>query len=139
MVSDPALRPGVWRRRLVALLGALAACQDPTGHVYTAQLFERDRGCLDPSTAVDVIDGAGAATLCGPVCLLQASPDGGVATYVSPLCPPYPQGFDGSGHDPSCAAALAAFGRGDVCQADGGSTHPLADAGLDGSADATPE
>ena len=112
---------------LAAVLPSAGGCNDPAQHVYMAQLFEADRMCLDTYSALDVSPGGGGDTWCAPVCLV-----GGGAIYVSSVCPPYPSTYDTSGTDPGCAAALAAFTRGDECLDDGGSSNPpMSDASTD--------
>lgn len=126
------------RRRLFALglvsFATIAvyalACGDPS-HVYEGRLFVERRGCLGTTASVDVVEGDPAGD-CGPTCLAQPHNDGGRSIYVSRMCGPFPFGFDPSGSDPACPAALAALERNDTCLVDGGSTHPLpppADAG----------
>jgi len=90
---------------LVALGATAVGCDDPEEHIYTAELFEPASNCLDPYSALDIIAGGdGGQATCAPVCLV-----GGNATYVSTVCPPYPEGYDTSGTDPSCALALADY------------------------------
>ena len=124
------------RRVLVstlAPLGLLAlhgACGDPS-HVYEGRLFVEERHCLGTKSSVDVVDGERPGS-CGPTCLAQPTADRGRAIYVGTMCGPYPYGFETSGADPRCPAALAALERNDTCLIDGGSTRPaLPDAGSD--------
>lgn len=119
----------------IAVLAPIAAitcmlhatsCKDDGTHVYLGQLYVEHRGCLGTTSSVDVISGGDPGT-CAPICLVQKRGDGGQATYVATMCPPYPSGveFDTSGTDPSCPGALAALSRKDTCLSDGGSTHPV--------------
>ncbi len=110
-----------------------AACKGDGTYVFLGRLYLPARGCVATTSSVDVIDGEDPGT-CAPVCLAQPRPDGGPAIYVSSMCAPYPFGFEVSGADPSCPAALAALGRDDTCISDGGSSHPLP--ALDAGADA---
>jgi hypothetical protein len=99
----------------------LAACDEPNVHIFSGQQFEAQGECLEPSTALDVIGGAGATLTCSPVCLTQSG-----QVYVSTQCPPYPPQFAvetqnslGDASDP-CAAALSAYTAGTMCGDDGG-------------------
>ncbi|MBX3204635.1 MAG: hypothetical protein KF764_06170 [Labilithrix sp.] len=128
-------------RRLFVLAAALAmlvayaiACGDPS-HIFEGRLYVERRSCLGTTASVDVVEGAGGGN-CGPTCLTQPHTDGGRAVYVATMCAPYPFGFDASGSDFACPAALAALERGDTCLLDGGSANPApaeepADAGGD--------
>jgi hypothetical protein len=111
---------------LLASLGILVAmaCGDPS-HVYAGRRFVDDRGCIDPTTSLDVVTGDVPKQACAPTCLTQPHPDGGRTVYVSTMCAPYPFGFDATGADPVCASALAASARNDTCLEDGGSLAPL--------------
>jgi hypothetical protein len=114
-------------RLLVATiaLGAIvahAACGD-SSHVFEGRLFVEERGCLGTTSSLDTVSGEGPGQ-CPATCLAQPLRDGGRAIYVATMCAPYPFGFDTSGTDPACPAALAAFGRNDTCLLDGGSANP---------------
>ncbi len=120
------------RRRIVLVLGAVAsamlaahlvACGNPS-HVFEARLFVEQRQCLGTKASVDVVDGEPPSSPCAPTCLVQPQSDGGRAIYVSTMCGPYPFGFDASGSDPACPAALDALARKDTCFVDGGSSSP---------------
>lgn len=128
---------------LAAAVKIAAGCGEQDSHPYVAELYEPGGDCLDPSTGIDVVEGASAASDCTPVCLYgtpdiigldDGGPEGG-QTYVSTMCPPYPALFDTSGQGPYCAQALAALTRDDVCLDDGGTTNP-ADAAADAPVDA---
>jgi len=106
---------------LLALLFAAAACDGATSHVYGGDKLDT-KGCLDPYSAIDVIDGPSTGQSCAPVCIVDPS---GPFTYASTDCAPYPVGFDQSGTAASCATALAALARKDFCLVDGGSSNPL--------------
>jgi hypothetical protein len=114
-----------------ALVVHVSACDGGT-HVYVGHVFEPARGCVEPgAAAIDVVSGDPPGE-CAPVCVLQALSDGGREVFVSKQCGPYPAQADVSGADPVCPRALAALARGDTCEADGGSAHPLpADAGAE--------
>jgi hypothetical protein len=120
------VRMFAWSGGMVALAWA---CTPARSHLFIADLYESAMGCLDPGTAVDVADGPPNDLTCDAACAIQPQ-EGGI--YVTSQCPPYPLGWDMSGTDPSCPAALMAHGRGDFC-VDGGSTNPL-DAAGDGAA-----
>lgn len=112
----------------IAGLGAcvehVLACKGDGTHVYVARQFVETRDCVASPSSVDVVAGDDPGT-CEPVCLIQPRADGGRAVYVSGMCPPLPEpDFDATGRDPICAQALAAFGRGDTCLGDGGTTNP---------------
>lgn len=118
----------------VAIVCIVHVSCEAASHIYTGRLFVEARDCLGTEASVDVVSGDSAGT-CDPVCLVRANDpnaDGGRSVYVSTMCQPYPPGFDTSGNDPACARALDALRRDDTCVADGGSTHPPADAGADG-------
>jgi hypothetical protein len=117
---------------LLAPAGAYVACGDGS-HVYDAQLFVQDRGCLGTASSIDVVEGDAPSHACDPVCITQPEADGGREVYVGTTCAPYPPyPFDAAGTDPLCPVALAALARADVCFIDGGSEHPLPrDAGSD--------
>src|SRR5690606_21990228 len=112
---------------VAAVVVASSACGEPS-HVYLGRLYRVDRDCVATVSSVDVVDGEEPGT-CGPVCLIQTTFDAERVVYVSTMCAPYPFGFDATGEDPACAAALAAFARDDTCLADGASTNPAPDAG----------
>jgi hypothetical protein len=111
-----------------SLVSAVACDSGPQSHVYVAMLYEPARDCLDPSTTLAVIGTGDGSLLCAPTCLYEPSPPavGGVKTWVSTMCGPYPSFVDTDGTDPSCAPALRAYVNGAVC---GGAT----DAGDDAS------
>ncbi len=113
------------RHGLVLLPAAVLvaiACGDPS-HLYVGRPYDEQRGCLESTAALDVVEGEAPKT-CAPVCLVQVPADGGRRIYVSSMCAPYPFGVDVSGSDPACAAALAAQARRDHCLEDGGSSAP---------------
>ena len=103
------------------LLGAVlwlapsSGCNDPTSHVYVAQLYEPDACCLEASSELDVISTGAASLSCAPACLVEPPP--GSRVYVSTMCGPYPAAFDVSGTDPRCALALTAEAAGTGCTA----------------------
>ncbi len=106
----------------VAVVGLAAACHDePEVHIYSGQLFEGQRRCLEPSpTALDILSGPGAPA-CAAACLVESA-----LVYVSSECPPYPPGFAVEMQDAAvdaadpCAAALHAFRAGIACDGGGG-------------------
>lgn len=121
----------------LATLGAVActlhlsACKDDGTHVYQGRLYVEARNCLGTTSSIDVVSGDVPGE-CSPICVRQSLAEGGRAIYVATMCPPYPgPGFDTAGTDPACTPALAALARGDTCLSDGGSTHPVPDAGGD--------
>lgn len=128
---------------LVALV-ALAACEAQVGtYVYRGRKYDPEKQCLEATKSLDVVDSTQEPALCLAVCLVQNAYDGGRATYVSTTCPPYPYGFDTSGKDPSCAAALRAADQKSGClppPPDGGPDAApdasLADASNDAASDA---
>lgn len=115
----------------------LSGCSEDGTHIYTGRLYLEGRDCLGTPSSVDVVDGNDPGT-CAPTCLVQRRAEGGRVIYVSTMCAPYPFGFDATGSDPKCGAALASFARDDTCFSDGGSSAPIADAGPD-AADAAPK
>jgi hypothetical protein len=136
-VGEPAARRPIRRVGAVALAAALPiacilhapACKNDGTHVYVGQLYVEARHCLGTGSAVDVVTGDDPGQ-CAPICIHQNRSVGGHAIYVATMCPPYPgPDFDTSGTDPLCTPALAALARGDTCFSDGGSSHPLVDAG----------
>jgi hypothetical protein len=122
------------RRRHTAGVVVLlfAACSDNASHVLAGQEYLEARDCMGPKTAIDVASGPDPGT-CAPTCILQPN-DAGTLAFITTTCPPYSPEFDTTGKDPRCQKALAALGRDDECDSDGGSTHPL-DAGLDAAKD----
>ncbi len=96
-------------------------CNDETVHIYSAQLFNPDGGCVESPVAIDSING-GTTSDCSPVCLVT-SVDGQAFIYVSNECPPAPAGYtveargDVGGASDPCGAALTAFA---AFAADGG-------------------
>ena len=114
-----------------ASLMCAAACDDgPQSHAYVAMLYEPAAACLDPSTTLALIGTGDGSLLCAPTCLYEPSPPavGGVKTWVSTMCGPYPANLNTDGTDPSCAAALVAYASGSLCGA------ATTDAGGDGPA-----
>lgn|GEM_PF-1326601 len=111
---------------------APAACDDVRAHIYAARLYEPDRGCLDPPSSIDVVDGDDPGLGCALTCLASVPVDAGdpAMIYVSTMCPPYPTFYDVSGASPDCVRALAAAKDSVLCSADGGTRAP-ADAGAD--------
>ena len=105
-------------RSIAAPVALVVACGGGT-YVYAGKRYLEDRLCLDGQTSLDVLEGEAPGS-CPPVCLVQASLDGGRAIYVATTCAPYPPGFDKSGSDPSCPSALAAAARANGCLEDGG-------------------
>ncbi len=70
---------------LLALTLCVApACDDTPRRIYSAQLYEQAKDCLDDYTPLDIVKGGTRRSGCDPVCLA-----GGGATYVSTVCPPY--------------------------------------------------
>ncbi len=114
------------RRAARSVLLAALSC-DGGAHVYQGRLFLEERQCLGTTSSLDVVSGEPTGD-CGPRCLVQPGRDGGRAIYVATMCPPLPYGFDASGSDPACPAALAALARGDTCFVDGGSSQPASNA-----------
>jgi hypothetical protein len=93
-----------------------AACNNPTSHVYVAQLYEAASCCLDPNTELDIIPTGAAGLTCAPTCLATMPPhDGTPQIYVSTMCGPYPNNFDTSGTNAECVGALAAFAASSSC------------------------
>ncbi len=115
----------------LAILIAVAC--GSTSHIYPARRFDRARGCVDPISSLDVVDGTEPGGLCALVCLVATTGDGGDrAIFVGTECEPYPPFFDVSGSDPDCVRAMDAFTAGPSCLADGGvSEGGPADTGAD--------
>jgi hypothetical protein len=122
----------IWPAALASSFALLVACSDEErSHVYGGRQYEPARGCLDGTTAIDVVEGPLPAAPCDPRCLVARPDDAGVrAIYVSTMCAPLPPAYDATGTAPECPAAVAAYVRNDTCLEDGGTTHPL-DAGVD--------
>lgn len=115
-------------------LALLGACSDAKTHVFSAQLYEQARGCLDDYAAIDVVEGGDGSARCAPACFV-----GGGAYYVSTMCAPFPAALApadlDAAADPTCVAALAAAAAGKSCSApvDAGDGRDAAgDAGDDG-------
>ena len=118
-------------RRAALLVVLLASCKNNASHIYVGEKYEPGRDCVDGPTAVDVVEGDLNDAPCAAICLVSPPQEAGDRPiYVSKQCPPLPQGFDVSGANAECPAAIAAYTRTDICQDDGGSIHPL-DAGSD--------
>ena len=127
---------------VLACAAAIApvACDDVRGHIYAGRRYDPDRGCLEPPSSIDIVDGDDPGLGCARTCIEGLPGDGGEppAVYVSTMCPPYPTLFDVTGKSLECAAALAAAASNALCGADAGSSK-LADAGPDAPpADAQP-
>jgi hypothetical protein len=125
MSASSSLRNSV----LIGIGIGIVACDDPVSHVYRGHLYLEQRGCVATESTIDIVSGADPGS-CPPVCLVARSADAR-SVYVGTSCPPFPPDYDSTGKDPACAPAIAAFQRDDECNADGGSTHPIADAGTD--------
>jgi hypothetical protein len=118
-------------RRVLALgvlssLGAIAfapACDEPRSHIFIGRVYDPLHGCVDPSEAIDVVDGTGPDPgPCPVVCIIDQ--EGDVA--ITGMCPPYPgedtveqQGVDG-GLDSVCTLAMAIYNCNVTCDADAG-------------------
>jgi hypothetical protein len=113
-----------------------AACNDTVlSHVFPGRSFEPDRDCLEPGSAVDVVDGPDPGAACTPACYAAAPDEAGtIEVFVSSECAPVPKGLALASDAGDCPRALAALTRGDDCLDEGGSTHPL-EAGDDASAE----
>jgi hypothetical protein len=120
------------RWRLVLLfLAAIVACKGTVSHIYLGERWDPSRDCLDPSSAVDVVEGSAPTGSCAPLCIVAPATSTGDRTiYTSTMCPPFPPSFDTTSTFPGCDRALAALARKDVCLSDGGSTSPT-DSGRD--------
>jgi len=120
-----------------SVLVLLLAC-DASGaaYLYSGNLWEPPRGCIDPTSIIDVAEGTDPGAGCAAKCL--AASDGGLPVYVTTMCGSPPIVANVSGSNPACAPALAAFARGDFCLDGGGSANPL-DAQNDVSSDAVSE
>ncbi len=104
---------------LAALLLVMAC--GTTSHIFPGRRFDRTRGCLDPFSSIDVLDGTNPGSLCMASCLVGRATDGGEPViYVSSECAPFPPFYDLSAADPDCARAVAAYTQGPACLADGG-------------------
>lgn len=120
---------------LPAAAAAAGACNSADSHLYLGRRYDEARGCLESSSALDVVSGESASETCPASCLV-GSADGGRTVYVSTMCEQYPVGFDRSGSDAVCAQAFRAAAQHDDCLPDGGSTHPTPpDAGAADAAD----
>jgi hypothetical protein len=57
-----------------AVTAEAAACDDPSQHVYSGQLFDPQAECVEgSSTELDVIGGAATGDTCAPACLVSSS------------------------------------------------------------------
>ena len=89
----------------------LGACSESGPRIYTAQLYRR-AGCLEPYAPLGLVQSSELDARCEPACLLL---DGEL--YVSSVCSPYPtRASVAPAGSAGCAAALAAFARGAVCE-----------------------
>ena len=108
-------------KRLV-LVFLLACDASGAAYLYSGNLWEPQRACVDMTSIIDVAEGTDPGSGCGAKCL--AANDGGLPVYITTMCGPPPIVADVSGSNPACAPALAAFARGDFCLDGGGSTNP---------------
>ena len=119
-------------------LVVVAACDNQAGtYVYRGRRYNPEKMCLEDRRALDVVDSNREPALCLPICLVQTAYDGGLGVYVSSTCPPYPYGFDTTGREPTCVAALRAARQANGCLSplpDGG-PDAAPDSGADASAD----
>jgi len=114
---------------VVAATAVVASCDSQNDHIFSAQQYEPATGCLDPSTGIDVISGAATGDNCDPVCL-SITQNGQSYTYLSTVCPPYPNAYTTEAADAATDAAdpcVAAF-----IAADAGGCIPSACGGDDG-------
>jgi hypothetical protein len=95
-----------WTIVLPAVL-AVASCDEPGVHILTALPYEPAGACLEPSTAVDVVNGPATGDNCNPACLEITSGDA-MSVYVTTVCPPFPGDYTVEAED-------AATGAGDPC------------------------
>lgn len=123
---------------VAALVAAAGACDDnPQSHVYLAAPYHAAADCFGPSAPLGQVPTPDGALDCAPTCLVLVAPGEPANAYVSTMCCPYPAGYDTSGTDPVCPAALAAWPAEQTAAAGGWSScvSPV-DAGADGGADA---
>ena len=113
---------------LAVLAVGSASCEEYGQRVYTARLYRVGARCLEPSTAIGVVQ-AGELKL-HLECAQCLSFEGEL--YVSAVCSPPPARVETlASIVPACARALAALDAGTTCGA--------SDAGVDGGLDAGPD
>ena len=143
---------GVVVAGVVGMLVGASCSDEARAHGFVARQYVATQNCVDPSTIIDVVVGAGPdGPACPPVCIKDTSGD----VFVSGMCPPYPQfdtieSLDG-GFDPTCAHALGVYNCNYTCDDAGGDASPPVadaacltlggqiDAGVDASADGAKE
>jgi hypothetical protein len=94
-----------WRTAIaLAWLGASggSGCEEFGPHVYTAQRYRPDLGCLETYAPLGLVEAKDLGASCAPVCLSRDE-----ELFVSTICPPYPATVEASDSE-ACAAALAA-------------------------------
>jgi len=92
-------------------LALIGSCSESGPRIYTARLYRSGAGCLEPFTALGLVQSRELGAECDPVCLRL---DGGL--FVSPVCPPYPARASVEAPDGAeCVAAREAFSRGAPC------------------------
>jgi hypothetical protein len=94
---------------------ALAACEERQAHLFYAQRYDPEQGCLGPAEAVEVLDGPDPGPCGGPRCFRTPAGDVLVTTGACDAPPDY---VDGTGDAPgsTCAAALEALETGARCE-----------------------
>ena len=98
---------------LAALL-TLTACEDRPVHAFVAARYDPVRDCLEPSAAVDVLEGPDPGASCEARC--WQSPSGEV--YVTTAACAAPPDFADRSADPEgspCFLALDAHARSEAC------------------------
>jgi hypothetical protein len=106
------------------ILGAAAAVpsacsSEARSHPYLARAWDEGRGCLEAVQSIDVVPGEAPRERCEPVCLERQDVDGGIARFVSTMCPPLPPSF-AIGEGDACARAKDALRAQETCARDGG-------------------
>ena len=120
-----------------SVAGALwIACATTDLHLLIGGLYNPALDCVDPGTAIDVLNGASVDASCEAACILPPVDSG---LYVTGQCAPFPSDDIVIRDSAVCTKALAAIRRSDLCL-EGGPSNPLPDGGTKSvTVDATTE
>ncbi|MBX3231716.1 MAG: hypothetical protein KIT84_23180 [Labilithrix sp.] len=78
-----------------------AACNEVQTYVFVARRYDAEAGCLESYTSIDLINGSGAGSKCGPTCFRFNG-----SIYTTRVCPPLPESVEQLDQDsPECLAA----------------------------------
>jgi hypothetical protein len=98
-----------------AAVAVVAACDDVTVHILSAQQYLPQFACLQPTSGVDVVSGGATGDNCDPTCLIATASPSQTFVYITTTCPPYPADYttesQAQATDPSdpCTGAFAAL------------------------------